>query len=124
MLDHYLSSAYQGALLLAPQRRPIGLPPRSAGVTAEPPADEAAALAWYTAEHQVLLALVQRAGAAGFDDHAWRLAWSLAGRVGRCGPGCPSLCPRRCSPATRCAGTSPRSSTRPCSGSGPSAPAC
>ena len=78
MLDHYLSAAYRGALLLAPHRRMIGVPPLSAGVTPEPPADEAAAMAWYAAEHQVLLALIHRAGAAGFDNHAWRLSWSLA----------------------------------------------
>lgn len=78
MIDHYLSTAYQGALLLAPQRRPVGLPPLSARVTPELPADDAAALAWCAAEHHVLVAVIQRAAAAGFDDQAWRLAWSLA----------------------------------------------
>ena len=78
MLDHYLFTAYQGAMLLAPRRRPVGLPPLSAGVTPEPPADEAAALAWCTSEHQVLVAVIQWAGTAGFDDRTWRLAWSLA----------------------------------------------
>ena len=85
MLDHYLSTAHRAAMLLAPQRNPLDPRPPAAGVTPEELVDEVAALAWLTAEHQVLLAAIQGAGAAGFDDHAWRLAWSLADYLDRRG---------------------------------------
>ena len=72
MLDHYLRTGYAGARLLSPHRDPIPAPP-----PLEPFTDADAALAWFTAEHQVLLAAVRHAAAGGFDAHAWRLSWTL-----------------------------------------------
>jgi tetratricopeptide (TPR) repeat protein/transcriptional regulator with XRE-family HTH domain len=77
VLDHYLRAAHNAAVLLNPQRDPIGpVPPRPL-VTSEEPADHEQALAWFATECCVLLAAVDRAAAAGFDSHAGRLAWTL-----------------------------------------------
>ena len=76
MLDHYLHSAYTAERLLNPTRDPLDLAPTQPGVTPEQPADHQQATSWFTAEHAVLLAAVDRA-ATGFDTHTWQLAWSL-----------------------------------------------
>ncbi|HEU4425270.1 MAG TPA: BTAD domain-containing putative transcriptional regulator [Pilimelia sp.] len=78
MLDHYLHTAHAAAALLSPQRDPIALVTALPGVAAEKLADLAGALEWFAAEHTVLVALVRQAAAAGFDGHAWRLAWAQA----------------------------------------------
>jgi tetratricopeptide (TPR) repeat protein len=79
MLDHYLQTAHTAARLLDPHRDPItlALTPPAPGVTPEQPADHGQALAWLTAEHSVLLAVVRQAAEAGFDTHTWQLAWTL-----------------------------------------------
>ncbi|WP_433364294.1 BTAD domain-containing putative transcriptional regulator [Actinoplanes sp. CA-142083] len=77
LLDHYLHTAYAAARLLDPHRRPIDLPPTTAGVSVEPPADAAAARAWLGAEHRTLVAAVEWAAGDGLVMHAWRLAWAL-----------------------------------------------
>jgi DNA-binding SARP family transcriptional activator/Tfp pilus assembly protein PilF len=77
MFDHYLHTAHTAALLLYPQWDPVTLTPHRPGTLPEHPADHQHALAWFTAEHAVLLAAVNHAAALGFDTHAWQLAWSL-----------------------------------------------
>ncbi|NMO52474.1 tetratricopeptide repeat protein [Actinoplanes sp. TBRC 11911] len=77
-LDHHLHSAYAADRMLNPFRDdPIVLEPAASGVRAEQPADHQAALAWFAAEEPVLLALLRHAAGAGFDTHAWQLAWTL-----------------------------------------------
>jgi DNA-binding SARP family transcriptional activator/tetratricopeptide (TPR) repeat protein len=76
VLDHYLHTGHTAAQLLAPARDPIVLEPARPGATPEQLADYGQALAWFTAEHRVLLAAVERA-AAGWDVHAWQLGWVL-----------------------------------------------
>ncbi|MFC6016345.1 ATP-binding protein [Plantactinospora solaniradicis] len=76
-LDHYLHTAYAAAHLLDRYRDPITLPAPRPGVTPESSADHRQALAWFTAEHQVLLAAVDVAAATGSENHAWQLAWAL-----------------------------------------------
>jgi DNA-binding SARP family transcriptional activator/tetratricopeptide (TPR) repeat protein len=76
MLDHYLHSAYPAAVLLDPHRDAIVLGPPAPGVVVEELTDNASALAWFVAEHQVLLGVVEQA-ANGFDWYACRLAWTL-----------------------------------------------
>jgi tetratricopeptide (TPR) repeat protein len=53
-------------------------PPSPSFVDALTFADRESAVAWYAAEHRVLLAAVERAGAEQCDAHAWQLAFHLA----------------------------------------------
>ena len=78
MLDHYLHTAYAADRLLNPQRDPITLSPPRPDVTPEAVTDRGQAMAWFTAEHRVLLAVVERAAGARFDSHGWQLPWTLA----------------------------------------------
>jgi DNA-binding SARP family transcriptional activator/tetratricopeptide (TPR) repeat protein len=76
LLDHYLHTACAADRLLQPMRDPIPPAPARAGVRVHPPADRPAALAWFAAEHQALLAAARCAAGAGHDRHAWQLAWA------------------------------------------------
>jgi tetratricopeptide (TPR) repeat protein/transcriptional regulator with XRE-family HTH domain len=78
VLDHYLHSAYSAAQLIDPCRDPITVAPPRPGVVPEHPADHRAALDWFRAEHRSLVTAVERAAHAGWDTHAWQLAWALA----------------------------------------------
>jgi tetratricopeptide (TPR) repeat protein/transcriptional regulator with XRE-family HTH domain len=78
VLDHYLHSASHAGFLLLPTRDPIVLDPPAPGVAPERPGDHRQALTWFEAEQRVLLATVMLAKAAGFDRHAWQLAWAAA----------------------------------------------
>jgi tetratricopeptide (TPR) repeat protein/transcriptional regulator with XRE-family HTH domain len=84
-LDHYLHSAHTAALLMNPERDPIALSPRSPGVTSEHLADHQQALAWFEAEHQVLIAALTLAADTGFDTHAWQIPWAMADFLDRRG---------------------------------------
>ncbi len=77
-LDHYLTTAHDAAVLLNPARGPLALPPLQPGAAPEALDGHGQALAWFTAEHQVLLGLIRQAAKAGFDDHAWQLPWTLS----------------------------------------------
>jgi DNA-binding SARP family transcriptional activator len=78
VLDHYLHTAACAALLLDPAQEPVSLgAPRPAAAPGQP-ADRRQALAWFEAEHQVLLAAVSLAAGSGFDTHAWQVPWALA----------------------------------------------
>ncbi|WP_162908330.1 tetratricopeptide repeat protein, partial [Allorhizocola rhizosphaerae] len=77
MFDHYLHSAHAGDRLSNPARDPLTLAPAANGVSPEYPSDTKEALAWFTAERPVLVALVEQAASTGMAQHAWQLAWSL-----------------------------------------------
>jgi tetratricopeptide (TPR) repeat protein/transcriptional regulator with XRE-family HTH domain len=77
VLDHYLHTAAHAALLLNPAVDPLALTPLSPGAAAEQPADHRQALAWFEAEHQVLLAAHTFAAGFGLDVHAWQLPWAM-----------------------------------------------
>lgn len=77
VLDHYLHSGHPAARLLDPLRDPITLIPPRRGVTPETPSDRTQALAWFAAEHNVLVAAVRQAADNGLDSRAWQLAWTL-----------------------------------------------
>jgi tetratricopeptide (TPR) repeat protein/transcriptional regulator with XRE-family HTH domain len=77
MLDHYLGTVISADRAIEPHRDPIDIAPASDGVTVTPVPDFRAAQAWLDAEHPVLLRIVPMAAAAGFDVHAWQLAWGL-----------------------------------------------
>lgn len=77
LLDHHLHTAYACDRLLNPHRDSIPLTPLVSCVRPEPISDLEHARAWFTAEHAVLLAVVDHAVANGFDRQVWQLAWSL-----------------------------------------------
>ncbi|MCE7003107.1 tetratricopeptide repeat protein [Kibdelosporangium philippinense] len=78
MLDHYLLSARNMALIQA-----VGIDvqlsePPAPGVTPEPQPDSVdTKLAWFASEQQVLENAVRRAADAGFAEHGWQLALAL-----------------------------------------------
>ena len=78
LLDHYLHTAARAAYVLNPVREPIALAPPSPGAVPEQPADHRQALAWFEAEHQVLLAAVTLADHSGFDAHAWQIPRAMS----------------------------------------------
>jgi tetratricopeptide (TPR) repeat protein len=78
VLDHYLHTAYAAAVLLSPTLEPVTLAPPQPGVTPEPLATEQEALAWFEAEHYVLISAAALAGRDGFDTCAWQLPWAMA----------------------------------------------
>ncbi len=77
VLDHYLHTAARAALLLDPSKEPTVLAPPRLGAAAEQPADYAQAMAWFEAEHQVLLAAVTLCAGNESDTYAWQLAWAM-----------------------------------------------
>ncbi|WP_317446987.1 AfsR/SARP family transcriptional regulator [Streptomyces collinus] len=85
LLRHHLHAAHAAAALLDPggDRPPLPPGPRdtpaetSAETSTESFTDDSRALAWLTAEHAVLPALVTAAAATGHDRLACLLAWSL-----------------------------------------------
>jgi tetratricopeptide (TPR) repeat protein/transcriptional regulator with XRE-family HTH domain len=77
VLDHYLHTACRGAFLLTPSHEPITLAAPVPGTAPEQIAGYQQALAWFKAEHQVLLAAVALAGESGFETHAWQLPWAM-----------------------------------------------
>ncbi|MFG1763652.1 tetratricopeptide repeat protein [Micromonospora parva] len=82
LLDHYLHSAVAADKVLMPYRQPVAVVAPEEGVTPEDPA-EVDPLAWFTVEHQTLIAVVGCAAHAGLDRHAAQLAWSMATYLGR-----------------------------------------
>jgi tetratricopeptide (TPR) repeat protein len=78
ILDHYLHTASHSRMLLRPEEEPLTLAPPGPGSRPERPADYRQALAWFTAEHQVLLATVTLAAEAGTDGRAWQLPCAMA----------------------------------------------
>ena len=78
MFDYYLHSAYAADRLLYPNRDPITLVPRIETVVVEEFAGESQAMSWFEIEYPALIAGADLAADAGFDHHAWQLAWVLA----------------------------------------------
>jgi tetratricopeptide (TPR) repeat protein len=77
VLDHYLHAAARACHLLDPSKEPVVLAPPRPGTAPGQAADHSQALAWFEAEHQVLLAAVTFSAGSGFDSHAWQLPWAL-----------------------------------------------
>ncbi len=70
VLDHYLEAAEAVYARIQPDDVEKRADVRPASMS------YAAAMAWFSAEHEVLLAQVQIAAERGFDFQAWRLAWA------------------------------------------------
>ncbi len=77
LYDHYLHAAYPAALLLQPQWPPIEPVPPLPSAARQPATDHDSALAWFTAEHRVLIRVVRQAAENGFETYAWQIAWAL-----------------------------------------------
>jgi tetratricopeptide (TPR) repeat protein len=77
MFDYYLHTAYAGSLLLQAWE-PVAPPARRPLVAVDDLADHRQALAWFTAEHHVLLSVVGHAAEAGPRGYSQRLAWTLS----------------------------------------------
>ncbi|WP_371667489.1 tetratricopeptide repeat protein [Streptomyces sp. NBC_00289] len=77
LFEHYLYTAHAAGLLIAPYADAIPLPPAPAGLLTEPLADDGQALSWLTAEHQVLLAVIDAAATVGPGSGGERLACML-----------------------------------------------
>jgi DNA-binding SARP family transcriptional activator/tetratricopeptide (TPR) repeat protein len=78
ILDHYLHTAGHSGMLLRPEQEPLALAPPGPGTRPERPGDYRQAMAWFTAEHQVLLAAVTLAAEAATDSRAWQLPCATA----------------------------------------------
>jgi tetratricopeptide (TPR) repeat protein len=77
VLDHYLHTASSAAFLLNPSYEQVSVAPLRPGAAQGRPTDDREALAWFQAEHQVLVAAVTLADGSGFDRHAWQLPWAI-----------------------------------------------
>jgi tetratricopeptide (TPR) repeat protein len=77
VLEHYLHTARFADMQLNPTRDPITLTPPRPGVSPEKLDGHQQMLAWFTAEHAVLLAAVVQAAEIGLDACTWQLAWVL-----------------------------------------------
>lgn len=84
-LDYYLHTADAAARLLNPMADMPALTPHQTGVAPEKLITYEEALAWFKAEHQVLMAAVDRAHASGFDAYAWQLPGSMRNFLDRQG---------------------------------------
>jgi DNA-binding SARP family transcriptional activator/tetratricopeptide (TPR) repeat protein len=78
LLDYYLHTSVNAALLLSPYRTRITPPTAETTLTPDPVSDDVQAMRWFGAEHHVLRAAVAAAAHAGFATHSWQLAWALA----------------------------------------------
>ena len=74
-LGFYLRTAFAADRALDPGRDVVAVPPQGPGQTSF--RDTSAALAWFAAERDVLLAALADAYARGWDEEYWLLAWSL-----------------------------------------------
>jgi len=77
ILDHYLHTAHTAAQLMQPHRGLPTLGPVRRGVTPERLTNHQQALAWFEAEHRVLLSAVSLAADTGLDTCAWQLPWAM-----------------------------------------------
>ena len=77
VVDFYLHTGYDADRILNPHRAPQKLEAAEAGCQPLPLADYDAALAWFDAEHQCLLAAQHLAVDQGWHRAAWQLAWAL-----------------------------------------------
>ena len=76
VLDYYLHSAHAADKLLNPARDQITMLP-CADVQPVRFSEYGQAMAWFQAEHAVLLTITALAVDAGYDAHAWQLPWTM-----------------------------------------------
>jgi tetratricopeptide (TPR) repeat protein len=78
LIDFYLHTAHTGERLLFPHRPPIDISPPVASCHPHPLPDQAAAMAWFEAEHPCLLATQRLAADRGWHRAVWQLVWTLS----------------------------------------------
>jgi DNA-binding SARP family transcriptional activator/tetratricopeptide (TPR) repeat protein len=78
VLGHYLHTAHAAAVLVNPSRTSLSIAPPDPCAMSERLAGQPQALAWFEAEHHVLLAAATLAAETGFDRHAWQLPLAIA----------------------------------------------
>jgi len=77
VLDYYVHTAHAADGLLNPARDQIILTACADGKLSERFSDYRQAMAWFQAEHTVLLAILTLAVDAGYDTYAWQLPWTM-----------------------------------------------
>lgn len=77
LLDHYLRTGLLGARRLRPARDHVKPPPPQPGVEPESLATDDDVMAWFRAEHHVLLAAAAHAAARRFGTYCWQIPWTL-----------------------------------------------
>ena len=76
-LDHYLHTAHAAAVLVNPSHTSLRIASPVPGVASEHFVGQRQALAWFEAEHHVLLAAAALAAGTGFERHAWQLPLAI-----------------------------------------------
>ncbi|MGY4769747.1 BTAD domain-containing putative transcriptional regulator [Kribbella sp. CWNU-51] len=77
VLDHFVQTAKSADASVNPYRPPVDILPRRPQTLVDEVAGRRSAWAWFTAEYDALVSAVGEAARAGFDEHAWQLAWAL-----------------------------------------------
>ena len=77
VIDFCLHTAHAADRLLNPHRQPLPLAPPLPGVRPQPIPDDPAAMAWFDAEHPVLLAVLHVAVRHAWNLTVWQLSWPL-----------------------------------------------
>ncbi len=79
VLDHYLYTARPAGALIFAEDLPLPelVPLEDRGVSPERPDTTLAAISWFRAEHQVLIASSLLAEACGFSSHAWQIPCTM-----------------------------------------------
>ncbi|MFB8085045.1 BTAD domain-containing putative transcriptional regulator [Streptomyces sp. NPDC055992] len=77
LFDHFLHTAHSAGRRLSPVRAELPLSPAVPGSVPHHSQGYEEAMAWFEAEHPVLLTVTDAAGPAGFADHAWQLPLAM-----------------------------------------------
>jgi tetratricopeptide (TPR) repeat protein len=77
VLDYYLHTGFAANRRIAPHRRSIALEAPQSGIIPDQITSYEQGMTWFTVEHAVLLAVINRAATLRFDAHAWQLPWTL-----------------------------------------------
>jgi tetratricopeptide (TPR) repeat protein/transcriptional regulator with XRE-family HTH domain len=85
MLDHYTHTAHAAARLIKAEPVPLALAAHPPGIRPEDLATDAQAMAWFAAEHRVLLAVTAEAARTRSDVHGWMLPTIISVYLSRAG---------------------------------------
>jgi DNA-binding SARP family transcriptional activator/tetratricopeptide (TPR) repeat protein len=77
VIDFYLHTAYNGSRQLDQQHPPLDLDAAATGCVPHALPDDAAAMSWFDANQDCVLAARTAAEDAGWDTVVWQLAWTL-----------------------------------------------